>query len=175
MGLVFRIIAALVVVLSVSSCSTLNNGLGGVLDLDTDFRLDFKVAADINPDEKGTSSPLFIRMYELKSDKLFRKADFIDLYEKDAELLGADMLAKHALKRLTPGEDVSHKFVLGEETRFVGLYAEFLQYKDSGFKLVIPVVQNNVVSSQAMVLVSSNDLERYYRTRKESDVEAIKH
>lgn len=171
MGVRLKLIVGVLLMFSLTSCSSLNEGLGGVLDLDTDFQLSFKVAADINPDENATPSPLFIRMYELKSEKLFSKADFIGLYEGDAELLGADMLAKHELKRITPGEDVSHKYVLAEETRFVGLYAEFSQYEDASFKLIIPVVQDNVVSSQAVVTISSNQLERYVKARKGSDLE----
>jgi type VI secretion system protein VasD len=161
MNFSLRLIIALAMILAVSSCSTLNNGLGGVLDLDTDFLLEFKVDSNINPDENGVSSPLIVRMYELKSDKAFEKADFIDLYEKDEQVLGADVLAKHELKRLTPGEDVSHKYVLAQEARFVGLYAEFSQFQDASYKLVIPVVQNNVIRSKAVVAVSGNQLENY--------------
>lgn len=144
--------------LGVASCTKLNTGLGGVLDLDTDYLLEFKVDADINPDDNNTPSPLFIRMYELKSDKMFSKANFLDLYEKDKEILGADMLEVHEIKRLTPGGDYQNKFVLNEEAKYVGLYAEFLQYKDADFKLIIPVTQNNVVRNRSKVLVSGNSI-----------------
>ena len=160
------LVAGLIAIFSVSSCSTINSGLGGTLDLDTDFLLEFKVDADINPDDNNVPSPLFIRMYELKSDKAFSKADFLDLYEKDQEMLGGELLEKHELKRLTPGEDDHNKFVLAKETRYIGLYAEFLQYKDAAYKLIVPVIQKNIVRTRTVVSVSGNSIEIYQPPRR---------
>ena len=141
-----------------SSCTAINSGVGGYFGFDTDLKLSFKVDADINPDERKKPSPLFIRMYELKSTKMFNNSDFIDIYERDKEILGADLIAKQKLKRLKPGEDREDSFVLDEKTAYVALYAEFLQYKDSIYRVVIPVVQNNVISTQATVLISGNSI-----------------
>lgn len=138
------------------SCSTVNSKVGGLLNLDTDLALAFHVDADINPDDSKTPSPLFIRLYELKSPKMFNKANFIDLFERDKEALGADMINKQKLKRIRPGEGREESFVLSEETRYVGLYAEFLQYKNAAYKVVIPVAQNNVVSTSATIQLSGN-------------------
>ena len=141
-----------------SGCSTLNNGLGGVLNLDTDLNIHFSAAADMNPDEHQVPSPLFVRMYELKSDKVFDKANFIDLYERDSELVGADLVAKHELHRLVPGEDRVEHFVLDPETRYVALFAEFFNYSDAEFKVIIPVTQNNVVRNAAHITITENSL-----------------
>lgn len=157
MNLSKSVILFLVLGISVS-CSTMNTKIGGMLNLDTDLDLTFKADADINPDENNTPSPLYIRMYELKSDKQFKNADFIDLYERDKELLGADMLAKQRLKRLVPGEKREKDFVLDPQTRFVGLFAEFQKYKNSTFKVIIPVEPTNVVASSSEVHVSGNTI-----------------
>jgi type VI secretion system protein VasD len=140
------------------SCSTMNTKIGGMLNLDTDLDLTFKTDSNINPDENDTPSPLYIRMYELKSDKSFKNADFIDLYERDKEVLGADMLAKQRLKRLIPGEKREKDFVLNPQTHYVGLYAEFQKYKDSTFKVIIPVEPTNVIASSSVVHVSGNTI-----------------
>jgi type VI secretion system protein VasD len=136
----------------------MNATVGGYLDLDTDLKIEFVVDADINPDELGKASPLFIRMYELASDKMMKKADFIEIYERDKEVLGADMVAVHKLKRLKPGESRTEHFVLDKKTNYVALYAEFLEFKDSKYKLIIPVVANNVIRNKAVIRVSGNDL-----------------
>jgi len=138
------------------ACTTVNSKVGGLLNLDTDLEMAFKVDADINPDDRKTPSPLFVRMYELKSPKMFRKANFIDLFERDSETLGADMISKQRLKRIKPGEGRQENFVLSEETRYVGLYAEFLQYKDAAYKVIIPVVANNVISTSATIRLTGN-------------------
>lgn len=152
------IYAVLIVLMftSISACSSLNSAVGGVFGADTDLTLSFKVDSDINPDENKTPSPLFVRMYELKSTKLFNKANFIDIYEGDKEVLGADFIAVQKLKRLKPGEDRENSFVLNEKTRFVGLYAEFLNYKSAGYKMIIPVVQHDVIGTTINVKVSGN-------------------
>lgn len=151
---VFIVIA----MMSVSACSSLNSAVGGMFGADTDLTLSFKVESDINPDENKTPSPLFIRMYELKSAKLFKKANFIDIYEQDKDALGADFVAVQKLKRLKPGENRENSFVLDEKTRFVGLYAEFLNYKNAKYKIIIPVVQHDVIGTSININVSSNQI-----------------
>lgn len=154
-----KLIILVVFLLSGSSCTTMNTKVGGLLNLDTDLKLDFVVDADVNPDDNKTPSPLFVRMYELKSPNMFNKANFIDIFERDAEALGADMVAKQRLKHIKPGETRETSFVLSKETRYVGLFAEFLRYKNSKYKLVIPVAQTNVVSSSATIKISGNRLQ----------------
>ncbi len=151
----------LVIILSLTmltACQTMNSKVGSYFELDTDLQIDFIVDADINPDESGSASPLFIRMYELKSDKMMGKSDFIDLYERDKEVLGADLVARHELKRFKPGESRTEHFVLEKTADHVALFAEFLDFKDSKYKLIIPVVANNVFRNKVSIQVSGNEL-----------------
>lgn len=153
-------ITLVVGIAAMTACSSLNTKVGGVFKLDTDLHLTFKADADINPDDKKRPSPLFLRMYELKSTKQFDKANFIDLFERDSEILGADLLAKQTLKRLKPGDERTDKFVLKPETRFVALFAEYLQYKDAKFKVVIPIAPTNVFASSGTVYLYGNTLSK---------------
>ena len=141
-----------------AACQTINSKVGTYFELDTDLQIDFIVDADINPDESGNASPLFIRMYELTKDKMVSKADFIDLYERDKKALGAELVTKHELKRFKPGESRSEHFVVQKTVNHVALFAEFLDFKDSKFKLIIPVVANNVFQNKVKVQVSGNKL-----------------
>ncbi len=143
---------------SLYACQSMNGAVGGYFGLDTDLRIDFKVDADINPDELGKASPLFIRMYELQSSKMMKKADFIELYERDKEMLGADMIVSHKLKRFKPGESRVEHFVVDKKTHYVALYAEFLNFKESKYKLIIPVVANNIFRNSVTIRVSGNEL-----------------
>ncbi len=156
--LFLKVILLAIASLSLSACSTINTSIGGFFNMDTDLEIKFKVDADVNPDDDRKPSPLFVRMYQLKSTKMFNKANFIDLYEKDKEVLGADMLSKQVLRRIKPGESRDENFVLNKKTRYIGLYAEFLQYKKSAYKLIIPVVPTNVIGTTEEVLVAGNRL-----------------
>ncbi len=141
-----------------TACQAVNSSVGGYFDLDTDVQIELLVDADINPDEQGLASPLFIRLYELSSNKMMRRADFIEIYERDKEVLGADIIAVHKLKRLKPGENRTEHFVLDKKTNYVALYAEFLEFKESKYKLIIPVVANNVFRDSVVIRVSGNEL-----------------
>jgi len=150
-------------VVSLNACTTLNTKVGGMLGMDTDLTLTFKADADINPDDNNKKpAPLFVRLYELKSDKQFKNANFIDLYERDKDVLGADMIAKQRLKRIAPGETRKDEYVLDTQTRFVGLFAEFSEYKDASFKVIIPVAPTNVIATSAVVSVSGNQISVTY-------------
>jgi type VI secretion system protein VasD len=150
--------------LMLASCSSLNGAVGSYFGMDTDLKIDFIVNADINPDEYGKASPLFIRMYELKAPKMMKHADFIDIYERDKEVLGEELVTVHKLRRFKPGESRTEHYVLDKNANYVAFYAEFLEFKDSKYKVIVPVVANNVFQSTATVHVSKNRItvERTY-------------
>ncbi len=158
LSLKIKTLTLAVIFFSLSACSSINTSVGGFFNMDTDLEIKFKVDADVNPDEDKKPSPLFVRMYQLKSTKMFSRANFIDLYEKDKDVLGADMLSKQILRRIKPGESRNENFVLNKETRYIGLYAEFLQFKKSSYKLLIPVVPTNVIGTSESVLITGNKL-----------------
>ncbi len=145
--------------LVLAGCASNKSVVGGYLELDTDITIEFLIDADSNPDELNIGSPLFVRMYELKNAKMMNKADFIDLYENDKKTIGADLVGEvHRLKRFKPGENRTEHFVLDQNTQFIALYAEFLNFQNSKFKLVIPVVINNVFRNKAIIRVSGNTM-----------------
>lgn len=157
-SLIIKAIVLAITFITLSACSSINSSVGGFFNMDTDLEIKFKVDSDVNPDDDRKPSPLFVRMYQLKSTKMFSRANFIDLYEKDKEVLGADMISKQVLRRIKPGESRDENFVLNKETNYIGLYAEFLQYKKSAFKLLIPVVPTNVIGTTEEVLIAGNKL-----------------
>jgi len=153
-----KLLTLVALALTLASCSSVNSKVGGLLDLDTDLKLRFVVDESVNPDDSKVSSPLIVRMYELKSIKAFENANFIDLYERDTEILGKTMITEQSLKPIQPSEDRTARFVLSKGTKYVGLYAEFLQYENAKYKVIIPVAETNVVSSTAKVQLTENKM-----------------
>lgn len=158
MKLLYLPLAFAALLLTLSGCTKLNRGVVGMFDLDTDLKLVFEVGDNINPDEKHSPSPLYIRLYELGNDKTFSKLDFLELYEKDSAQLGNDLLAKQELEAVLPGASRQERFVLNPETRYVALFAEFYQYRDAKFKAIFPVTPSNVVENTAVVEIVDNKL-----------------
>ena len=88
-----------------TSCANeMSSKVGGVLHLNTDLKLSLVVDADVNPDEAEQSSPVFVRLYELKDTKALDGADFLTLYERDKEILAKSLVTKQELARLAPGD-----------------------------------------------------------------------
>jgi len=80
--------------------------------------LKITVSADeaSNPDLKGRASPVVVRVFELKSLAGFNSADYFSLYDKESEILGADLIGKEEL-HLKPGESINLSHPLGAVAR----------------------------------------------------------
>ncbi|HTF98506.1 MAG TPA: type VI secretion system lipoprotein TssJ [Cellvibrio sp.] len=157
-SLIGKVCLLIVMLLAVISCSSSKSRVGGVLNLDTDLKLTLQVSSDINPDDNNRPSPVFVRFYQLKSTTAFDKADFIDIYERDKEVFGGDIVSKQTLKPLVPGETRIERLVLEPGTRAIAIYAEFSQYAGSTYKVTFPVTENNVIRNAETVQISGRTL-----------------
>lgn len=156
--IVVRSLFSLLIVGVVAGCATPQVP---VASGDTHVTIAINVAADINPDEDNQPSPLFIRMYQLRSDELFNSADFLDIYERDKDILGADLLRKEELKAMIPGQNHLETFVADKQTRYIALYAEFFRYKNSNYKVVFPVTADHAADNQITISISANNMVRW--------------
>lgn len=159
-GVIGRLLAVccLAACVMVAGCSSSKSRVGGVLNLDTDLRLTFVVDENVNPNDNQRPSPVFVRLYQLKSPTLFEKADFIDLFERDTELLGGELISTQVLKPLIPGEGRTDRFVLQGGARYIALYAEFSQYRGANYKVIFPVTENNIIRNAVTVQISGTDV-----------------
>ncbi len=153
-----KAVATVFLLMSIVGCSSSKSRVGGVLNLDTDLKLTFIVDSDINPDDQNRPSPVFVRFYQLKSTVSFEKADFIDIYERDKELFGGDIINKQTLKPLAPGETRTERLVLEPGTKAIAIYAEFSQYVGATYKVIFPVTENNVIRNTETLQISGRTL-----------------
>src|SRR3954470_6117205 len=51
-------------------------------------------AEDLNPDASGRASPAVLRVYQLADAAKFQAADYFQLADNDAAILGADSIAR---------------------------------------------------------------------------------
>lgn len=156
--LLLKALSIIGVIAMIVGCETVNHKLGAALSLDTDLKLEIYADKYINPDEQDQSSPVYIRFYELTSAKVFENSDFIDLYERDEEILGDTFVAKQELKRVVPSTARVERFVLSKDTRYIALFAEFYRYKGAKAKLFFPVTSSNVVRNSIRINVSDNTI-----------------
>lgn len=95
-------------------------------------------AANLNPDAAGRPSPLVVRVYSLKAQDSFQAADFFSLYEKDEQVLAAD-LVKREEWILKPGETREVKGELPPEVKFVAVVAAFRDVSRAAWRASVPV------------------------------------
>lgn len=79
---------------------------------------------DVNPDGKGRPSPIVVRIYQLKTEAEFAKADFFAIYEREKEVLGPSLIMREEYT-LEPGESEELKFEVSRDARFLGVLAAY--------------------------------------------------
>ena len=119
------------------------------------------VAANTNPDPSGRASPIVVRVYELKAAQAFQSADFPTLFDKEANVLGNDLVARDEYE-FAPGAKTHIVRNPNPETRFIGVIAAYRSIADAKWRALYQVVEsktneiNIVVEQQAVLINQSN-------------------
>lgn len=116
------------------------------------------VADNINPNKQGEPRPVTLRLYELRSDIRFVQADFLALYRNDASVLGQDLVLRHELKPLLPGQARAEVLQLQPDTRHVAILAEFSDYHHGRSKLIFAVSPGQRGVETVQVRIERSDL-----------------
>ena len=86
--------------------------------------LTVKAAADINQTDAGVPAPVVVRIYQLTGTTGFAAADFFQLQQDAAGVLGDELVGNESFV-LAPGGIEVYARELGEEVRFLGITAAF--------------------------------------------------
>lgn len=107
--------------------------------------LQLRGLAPLNLNDTGESTPVDVRIYQLKDDAAFRRATFEKLWTEDEKVLGQDRLAPPRTESVVPGNptDQPKRVALGEleiGTRFIGIMALYAKTDARDARtLVLPV------------------------------------
>jgi type VI secretion system protein VasD len=107
--------------------------------------LQMRGLAPLNLNDTGESTPVDVRIYQLKDDAAFRRATFEKLWTEDDKVLGQDRLAPAKTESVVPGNptDQPRRVELGElevGTRFIGIMALYAKTDARDARtLVLPV------------------------------------
>jgi type VI secretion system protein VasD len=121
---IFTRLFAIVSLSCLASCSSL--GGDGV----TDLTLQITVAGDVNPDENGRPSPIFLQVIELRDTSTFKNADYLGLYQDARSELGATYIDSSEIGPMFPNSTRTEKLRLNTITGSIGLVGEFNRYID---------------------------------------------
>lgn len=103
-------------------------------------RLDLQISTDaeLNPDARGRSSPLLLRLYELAGPAQFEAADFMALFEREREVLGADLLGREEWI-LPPASLRSLQRQAAAGARHLGVLAAYRDLEHARWRLLVPL------------------------------------
>lgn len=110
-------------------------------------RIYVKGVKPMNENDRRESTPVDVRIYQLKDDSRFNQATIDKLWTDDKTVLGDDLLPGVKVVTVFPGsaDDQEKEIVLGElpaAVRFVGVMALFPKEDDKGpRKLVLPAAE----------------------------------
>ncbi len=90
----------------------------------TVVELTFVAAPDVNPDPSGRPQPIFVRYYQLAATSAFDSADYFQLHDKEAALLGPNLLDRQELP-LTPGASRTVSITAKPGTTAIGVAAGY--------------------------------------------------
>jgi len=123
-------IASVIVCALLSACASSRNDTTPV-----QVRTKLTAAADVNPDAAGRASPLVVRVYGLRTDPEFSKADFFALYDREKETLTAAMTNSQEYV-LQPGESREVRVPMSRDARYVGVVAAYRDIRGARWRVV---------------------------------------
>jgi len=104
-----------------------------------------RASTDINQDTNGRSSPVVVRVYQLKASVGFEQADFFSIYDNENAALGSDLLARDEFE-LKPGVSHPYEKALDPGTRFVGVLAAFRDIDNARWRAVSALPEQSMTS-----------------------------
>lgn len=113
--------------------------------------------AALNPNERGQSLPVVVRVYQLKDTKAFEQASYSRLLDDDHELLKVD-LAGSMEAVLGPGATVKLSAPMADEVQAVGVVGFFRDQDGATWQLVITKSQWKK-TDPVKLIVTGNQIE----------------
>jgi type VI secretion system protein VasD len=107
-------------------------------------------SADANPDAAGRGAPVAVRVYQLTSTAAFQQADFFELYQRDQEILGADLAGRDELL-VTPGGMQQLRKELRPGVNYIGVIAAFRDIQNANWRATAVPPQNQTTAVQVTV------------------------
>lgn len=122
----------------------------------TTAELHIETTRTINPDVDGRASPVVVHVFKLTDDGLFKREDFLSLYEDARSRLGDELLERQTLKEITPDEKRIDIIRLSKKAKYLGLMAEFVQYEGAQSILILPIRSHN--KNTYSIIVDGNSM-----------------
>jgi len=95
----------------------------------------------VNVDARSRSTPVVVRLYQLKSTAAFDAADFFSLFERDQQVLGDTLVAREEWV-LQPGQVLKLDPREVEGVKELAVFAAFRDIDRAAWRATVPIVNN---------------------------------
>ena len=112
--------------LCLTACASKEIKGDGVIDL----TLEISVADNVNPDDSGRASPVFVQVFQLRNTSALKNSDYLEVYRGPGAALGPDLINATEIGPLFPGSQRTEKLRLSTSTAAVGIMGEFIKYNE---------------------------------------------
>ncbi len=124
--------------------------------------LEIEATADVNLGPGGQPLPVVVRVYALKGQGAFSGADFYSLFDKESEVLGADLIAREELT-VRPAERRTIGHPLDAGVTSIGVVAAYRAIDRSRWRAVTPVVPGE--DNHLRIVVGAETVSIYARSK----------
>jgi type VI secretion system protein VasD len=126
----------------------------GAGDAKTRVPLTIATSKDVNPDSEGRPSPVVLRVYQLKGDAAFSRADYFALLDDDQRALGGELVSRDEFV-LIPAESRNLEIAISPDARFVAATAGFRDIRNAEWRVLVqaPIKGLTVAVERARVRV----------------------
>lgn len=131
-----RVLVAALLLATVSSCALLKGHKG------EEVELSISVAEEVNQDELGRSSPIVIRLYELKKEVAVEGMDFFSIYDQTEPDFKTAVSSMKEFQ-VNPGQKLEQLLVTDVSTKYLMLVAAFKDIDNSQWKVVHEIEQSD--------------------------------
>ena len=100
------------------------------------MRVTMEAAKDLNPNSRDQPSPVVVRVYALKSEDLFKGADFFTLWDNEKQVLGGDLLTRREYE-VQPGGTIDKIDPINAETTYIGVVAAFREINSATWRAIV--------------------------------------
>jgi type VI secretion system protein VasD len=114
------------------------------------LRVSLAAETDANRGPGGRALPIVVRLYELKAQGAFSGADFFSLYDREAETLGGELIAREELT-LAPGQTRQIQKNLDPQTHYLGILGAFRDIDRAAWRSLVPVAEGRDIDVEVAV------------------------
>lgn len=134
-------IFAIAIMILLSGCTLIKKPSVDPNGLEQTLKISITTANDLNKNPNGSSSPVVLIIYQMKSNLTFNTTDFFSLYKNSKATLGEDLISGQPFV-LLPNKTQDVPVKINNTTQYLGVIAAFQDINNAQWRQSIQLNKN---------------------------------